>query len=60
MNDTQTPSQVRGGKLSRNYLYGRSRANRWPLWTSWLLAGSRDTRLRVRTLMQLKRDGFDV
>jgi hypothetical protein len=44
----------------RTRLYGRSRANRWPLWTSWLLAPSRDSRQRVRELMQIRKAGGDV
>jgi hypothetical protein len=44
----------------RERWYGRSRANRWPLWTSWLLAPSPDSRQIVRELMQLRRAGVDV
>jgi hypothetical protein len=44
----------------RGYWYGRSRANRWPLWTSWLLAPTRDSRRIVRDLMHLRRSGVDV
>lgn len=47
-------------KWSRTYLYGRSRANRWPLWTSWLLAPSKSARATVTTLRGLRKDGVDV
>lgn len=44
----------------RDYWYGRSRANRWPLWISWLLAPSRHSRQTVRELMAMRRRGYDV
>jgi hypothetical protein len=45
---------------SRNYLYGRSRANRWPLWISWLLAPTPAARQTCRELIELRRRGVDV
>ena len=54
-NAVQTPTETKVRKWGRRYLYGRSRANDWPLWTSWLLAPSRDARRRVRTLMEIKK-----
>lgn len=56
--DRQTPTK-QARKWSRSALYGRSRANRWPLWISWLLA-SGTSRRTVRELMQLRRSGVDV
>lgn len=44
----------------RDYWYGRSRANRWPLWLSWLLAPTPRARKTCRELIQLKRSGVDV
>lgn len=43
----------------RAKLYGRARANRWPLWIAWLLATG-SSRRTVRELMQLRRSGVDV
>lgn len=42
-------------KLTRNYLYGLSRANEWPLWASWMLAPNAAARGRVKTLMEIER-----
>lgn len=44
----------------RDYWYGRSRVNRWPLWVSWLLAPTRHARKTCWELIQLKRSGVDV
>ena len=44
-------------KWSRNYLYGLSRMNEWPLWASWLLAPNAAARRRVVTLMEIKKGG---
>ena len=41
----------------RERWYGRSRANSWPLWSSWLLAPSPSSRRIIRELMQLRRAG---
>lgn len=50
-----TPIERPIRKWTRNYQYGRSRANDWPLWISWLLAPSKDARQRVRELMEIRR-----
>lgn len=50
-----TPIERPIRKWSRNYLYGRSRANDWPLWASWLLAPNTEARERVSTIMAIKR-----
>ncbi len=50
--ETREPSR-------REKLYGRARANRWPLWIAWLLATGSSRRI-VRELMQLRRSGVDV
>lgn len=44
----------------RDYWYGRSRANRWPLWLSWLLAPNAAARNTVRHLQLLKGEGHDA
>lgn len=44
----------------RYYLYGRSRANRWPLWVALLLAPTPHAKRTVRELIKLKKQGINV
>lgn len=44
----------------RTRLYGRARANDWPLWIAWLLAPQKANRRIVKELRELRKNGVDV